>query len=81
ESNHDDVLYEMLKSLMKSGMAGKIIVSSNITINPQELKMTSMLHPEQKSVSFSNLVMILSPLSASILHLSMTLKHFINATK
>jgi hypothetical protein len=36
----------MLKSRIKSGIAGKIIVSSNITINPKQLRMKSVLHPD-----------------------------------
>lgn len=71
----------MLKSRMKSGMAGKIIVSSNITISPKQLRITSMLQPELWILS-SNLVMFPSTLSAIIiLHLRVTQTHIINASK
>ena len=43
DSIHVAVLYEILKSLIKSGIAGNIIVSSNITIRPRQLKIISMV--------------------------------------
>jgi hypothetical protein len=66
---------------MKSGIAGKIIVSSNMTISPKQLKMIRMLHPELW-VSFTNLAILLfSPRSDRIAYLNKILKRIINALK
>ena len=46
ESIQDEVLYEMLKSLMKSGIAGRTIVSPYIVIRPRELRMASVAHAD-----------------------------------
>jgi hypothetical protein len=62
ESIHDDVLYEILKSRIKSGIAGSTIVSPYIVIRPRQLRITNVVHAERlmMSVCFSTPVIALS---------------------
>ncbi len=43
----------MLKSLMKSGMAGNTIVSANMATKPKQLRITSVFQEEWLIFSFS----------------------------
>src|SRR5687768_17049299 len=47
ESIHDDVLYEILKSCIKSGIAGSTIVSPYIVIRPRQLRIARVIHAER----------------------------------
>ena len=46
ESIHDEALYEIPNSSTKSGIAGIIMVSSNMTIIPTQLKMMIVFHAD-----------------------------------
>jgi hypothetical protein len=61
ESIHDEVLYSMLKSRIKSGIAGNTIVSPYIVIRPKQLKITNVVHAERVMLlCFSKPVIVLS---------------------
>src|SRR5919106_2143266 len=47
ERIHDDVLYEILKSRIKSGIAGSTIVSPYIVIRPRQLSIANVVHAER----------------------------------
>ena len=46
-SIHDESSYEMSRSTMKSGIAGKTIVSADMAIIPKPLRIASVIHGEE----------------------------------